>query len=222
MFSRCAGPRRAGRCPAEGGGGGGAPRRLASAALALALHGALLASLATLPAPRGAPTLPRGVAPAIILSVPVPPLRSGHRPLPGVTGARASPVPAKSIPVRAEPAPAPTRDVRSVRTAARWLSALRRTARRITSRGVPPRVAFGFPRARDFTPARRAHSWDGWDTVATHRIEELPQGGTLIVLDERCSLVIAPMPIAGCWLGRIAVSGRLFRHMRPRAAGSLP
>lgn len=227
MFWQCVGPGRTRRCPSEGRVGGGgrwryASRRLAAAALTLALHGALLGCLAMLPVARRAPPQPRGVARAIILTVRLPRLRSHHPHAPAVTGAHAGPEPANSIPVRVEPAPARTRAVGSVRPAVRWLGALRRAARRITSRGVPPRVTFGFPRAQAFAPARRAPAWHGWDAGATHRIEELPQGGTLIVLGDRCSLVIAPLPIVGCWLGRLAASGRLFSHMRARATGSLP
>lgn len=227
MFSPCVGPRRTHRCPSEGRVGGGerwrdASRRFAVAALTLALHAALLACLARLPVDRRAPAHPRGVALAIIGSVRLPRLRSPHRHAPAVTGEHAGPEPVNSTHARLEPVSAPSRDVRSVRPAVRWLSALRRAARRITSRPVPPRVTFGFPRVQAFAPARRAPVWTGWDTVATHRIVELPQGGTLIVLDERCSLVIAPLPIVGCWLGRLAASGRLFSHMRPRATGSLP
>jgi hypothetical protein len=198
------------------------PRRFAAAALALALHGAVLPILIALPVRRTAPAFPRTVSVAIVLTAGVQLLRSRHRHTPAVTGARAGHEPTKPMRARAERAPAPARNVRSVRPAVGWLSALRRVARQMTSGRAPPPVRFGLRCCGVFAPGRRPQPWDGWDYAATHRIEQLPQGGTVIALDERCSLVIAPMPIVGCWLGRIAASGHLFRHMRPRPVGSLP
>ncbi len=102
------------------------------------------------------------------------------------------------------------------------MSALRREAQALTARRAPASVRFGFPRSSAFAPAPPLHHWDGWDYAATHRIEMLPTGGTVIALNDRCSLVIAPIVIIGCWLGKIPVAGDLFKHLRVRPPGSLP
>ncbi len=102
------------------------------------------------------------------------------------------------------------------------MSALRREAQALTAPRAPASVRFGFPQSSAFASAPPRHHWDGWDDAATHRIEMLPTGGTLIALNERCSLVIAPIVIVGCWLGKIPVAGDLFKHMRVRPPGRLP
>ena len=60
----------------------------------------------------------------------------------------------------------------------------------------------------------------GWDHSATHRIEEIPTGGLLININDRCVIawVIFPMPF--CRIGKIPVRGDLFEHMQdPLAPG---
>lgn len=103
-----------------------------------------------------------------------------------------------------------------------WLGALQRAAQALSARRAPASLRFGFPRSSAFAPAPPVHHWDGWDYAATHRIEMLPTGGTLIALTDRCSLVIAPIVIVGCWLGKMPVAGDLFKHMRVRSPGRLP
>lgn len=87
--------------------------------------------------------------------------------------------------------------------------------------GLPP-VRIGFPRL----PARAPHRHRfGWDYAATHRIEELPTGGILVMLNDHCALVFAPLPFGGCALGGIKANGNLFKHMdepRKQGPGSLP
>jgi hypothetical protein len=61
----------------------------------------------------------------------------------------------------------------------------------------------------------------GWDTSRTQRLRPTPQG-LVVMLNERCALVINPLLLAGgCALGHIPVRGDLFDHMRdPRPADS--
>jgi len=58
----------------------------------------------------------------------------------------------------------------------------------------------------------------GWNHAATHRVEELPGGGLLINVNDRCAIawVIFPFPI--CRVGKIPVQGDLFQHMKDPAA----
>lgn len=54
----------------------------------------------------------------------------------------------------------------------------------------------------------------GWDHSATHRVEEIPGGGLLININERCAIawVIFPFPV--CKIGKIPPRGDLFDHMK--------
>jgi hypothetical protein len=58
----------------------------------------------------------------------------------------------------------------------------------------------------------------GWDRAHTHRFETTPQG-LLVMLNDRCGIIINPLGAAGgCALGHLPVRGDLFDHMRePRA-----
>lgn len=53
----------------------------------------------------------------------------------------------------------------------------------------------------------------GWDRSKTHQIEALPEGGTLIHLNDRCVLVLSGFLIPMCKLGKIPARGDLFEHM---------
>ena len=50
-----------------------------------------------------------------------------------------------------------------------------------------------------------------WDHAATHRVEELPTGGLLINLNDRCSIVWVIVPFAFCKIGRSEARGDLFQ-----------
>jgi hypothetical protein len=54
----------------------------------------------------------------------------------------------------------------------------------------------------------------GWSHAQTHRIEPLPEGGTLIWINERCALVLNGGLLPICKLGKIEAQGDLFEHMR--------
>ena len=53
----------------------------------------------------------------------------------------------------------------------------------------------------------------GWSHAQTHRIEPLPEGGTLVWINERCALVINGGLLPICKLGKIQARGDLFEHM---------
>jgi hypothetical protein len=60
----------------------------------------------------------------------------------------------------------------------------------------------------------------GWSHAATHRVEEIPTGGLLINLNDRCFIawVIFPFPL--CKVGKMPARGDLFQHMKdPPALG---
>ena len=58
----------------------------------------------------------------------------------------------------------------------------------------------------------------GWDRSHTQRFETTPQG-LLVMLNERCVIIINPLGVAGgCALGHIPVRGDLFDHMRDPSA----
>jgi hypothetical protein len=54
----------------------------------------------------------------------------------------------------------------------------------------------------------------GWDKTHTQRVEAMPGGGISIRLSDRCSLILAPLPLAGCSLGKIEARGDLFDGMK--------
>jgi hypothetical protein len=68
-------------------------------------------------------------------------------------------------------------------------------------------------------PAPAARQQFGWDYAQTHRIEPLQDGGLLVNLTDRCSIIVRfPMILGGCKIGRIEARADLFAHMREQAA----
>ena len=66
-------------------------------------------------------------------------------------------------------------------------------------------------------PDRERKSDFAWDRSHTHRVEGIEGGGILIHINERCVLVLFPLPFAGCGIGKIPVRGDLFDHMHEPA-----
>ncbi len=104
-----------------------------------------------------------------------------------------------------------------------WQQALQDELRAEESRSRGGKLQFGFPQQ----PAPFAAAPEfGWDYAHTHRVQVLPAGGVLIMLNDHCALVIyVILPLAGCNIGRIPANGQLFENMRdPRNArtGGLP
>ena len=118
-----------------------------------------------------------------------------------------------------------TRPIATSRTAKRpararinWLRAMRAEVRSTESRTErPPKVRIGFPGVPERVPLQHRF---GWDYAATHRIRELPTGGILVMINDHCAIVFAPLPFGGCALGKLEANGGLFKHMNePRNQG---
>lgn len=77
-------------------------------------------------------------------------------------------------------------------------------------------------RARGFTPleANRdpadtpaSHPKFGWSHASIHRIEAIPEGGTLVWINDRCALVVTVGLMPVCKIGKIEARGDLFEHL---------
>lgn len=77
-------------------------------------------------------------------------------------------------------------------------------------------------------PAEQPAKPFAWDIAKTKRWEADPAGGTRIRLNDHCELVLMPLPVGGCALGKIEPRGDLFDGMSSRNAsgdwdqGSVP
>ena len=94
-----------------------------------------------------------------------------------------------------------------------WDYELARAAREAILPNPPdgPRI-FGFPRRAAGAPVKAEEF--GWYSARTHRVESLPTGGLLIHLNDECVLVLTPLPLALCGIGKKAANGDLFKHLR--------
>lgn len=61
-----------------------------------------------------------------------------------------------------------------------------------------------------------------WDHAATHRVEELPNGGLVINVNDRCSIVWVIFPFPLCKIGKIPARGDLFQLMQDGPALGKP
>ena len=104
-----------------------------------------------------------------------------------------------------------------------WRRALRTEVQSLESRPADSsKVRIGFPKMPQ--AAARTHHF-GWDYAATHRVQALPTGGILFMINDHCAIVVAPLPFGGCALGKIKAKGDLFNHMKDsqdQGPGSLP
>ena len=62
----------------------------------------------------------------------------------------------------------------------------------------------------------------GWDHSRILRVETLAEGGILIWLNDRCAIVLMPLPVGGCGIGKAAARGDLFDHMGDAPALGAP
>jgi hypothetical protein len=93
-----------------------------------------------------------------------------------------------------------------------WAGEMSRAARDAASEGLTQKPRdFGFPHP-SATPTKPPEF--GWDYVATHRVESIPEGGLLLHLNENCVLVLFPLPFVGCGIGKKKANGDLFEHMQ--------
>lgn len=130
-----------------------------------------------------------------------PPTGRPRRPTPG----REAPSPPVARPIALPPAAAPAR------ASIDWQQAMRREVHSLDFTRRGRKVEFGFPRRRE--PTQAAPQF-GWDYARTHRVQQLPEGGLLINLNDRCAVVLYVLPIPVCRIGHIAVDGGLFDHLR--------
>jgi hypothetical protein len=93
-----------------------------------------------------------------------------------------------------------------------WHDAARRSAAREAA--APEARDFGFPKRE---PAPREKKDFGWDKTHTERVSEIPGGGILIRLSDNCALILAPLPLGGCALGKRKARGDLFDEMQAPA-----
>jgi hypothetical protein len=93
-----------------------------------------------------------------------------------------------------------------------WAGELSRAAQDASSQesAQKPRD-FGFPHP----PSAHAdeHPQFGWDYAATHRVEAIPSGGLIVHLTDNCVLVLLPLPLGACAIGKRKANGDLFKHM---------
>jgi hypothetical protein len=74
-----------------------------------------------------------------------------------------------------------------------------------------PTRDFGFP-AR--SPTLKDYPQFDWDYARTHRVEQLPEGGGLIIhLNENCFIMLNPFPFPFCSPFKHKAKGDLFKHM---------
>ena len=94
-----------------------------------------------------------------------------------------------------------------------WAGELSRVAKDAVSETLLKRPQdFGFPDS-SLAPTSKTPQF-GWDYVATHRIEAIPEGGLLLHLNDNCVLIWFPLPFAGCGIGKKKANGDLFEHMQ--------
>jgi hypothetical protein len=92
-----------------------------------------------------------------------------------------------------------------------WANELGQTAKDATAdKSAQTPKDFGFPH-RPSAPAK-APQFE-WDYAATHRVESIDGGGLLLHLDDRCVLVLFPLPLIGCGIGTKPANGELLKHM---------
>jgi hypothetical protein len=133
-------------------------------------------------------------------------------------------------PPRATPAAEPSRPARPTRAAVPAISPLTDSAASESSaispgidwyadgRDAAQRAAvepttrdFGFPKRE---PAPREKKEFAWDKTHTERVHALDGGGIGIHLSDNCELILTPLPMAGCALGRRKARGDLFDEMK--------
>ena len=111
-----------------------------------------------------------------------------------------------------EIAPPPIEGNNAIQPKPDWANELTRAATDMAAKELERKPKdFGFPHS---SPAPREKPPQfGWDYAATHRVESIPEGGIVIHLNDNCVLLLFPLPLAGCGIGRRKANGDLFQHM---------
>lgn len=192
------------------------PRRVTAAAIAAALQGVfywLILREAIEPTALQSP-IPIEVTIFEAARRPYPATAPGRRPHPAprrlIRKSEAAPPAARPItlPPALTPTPAPGATID-------WQQAMQREVRARDFAPPPGKLEFGFPRRPAAIPTAPRF---GWDDARTHRVQQLPEGGLLINLNDRCAVVLYVLPIPVCKIGHIPVDGGLFDHLRDRRA----
>lgn len=189
-----------------------APRVLVLAAVAAGHAGALLALLAlsrthVVPAAHEEPWILVMLPPTEVRPARPPALEHPLGPTPSM-------VPAQSGASR----PSQPSEVAVTSTSIDWKAEAAREADRVVERNEQrarqARALSPAPSAA-FAPAGPGAPEFGWDYAATHRVQAVGGGATVIHLGDRCALalwLVIPMGF-GCALGRVPARGDLFEHL---------
>jgi len=109
-------------------------------------------------------------------------------------------------------APPPNEENNAIHPAPDWAEELRLAAKNAVAQELAQkRHEMDFAHAYPTTPTKPPQF--AWNYAATHRIEALPQGGMLIHLGDNCVLLLLPLPLVGCGIGKHPVNGDLFEHL---------
>jgi hypothetical protein len=162
-----------------------------------------------------AAALPRAGRNPAIATAPAPaatPDTAAPPPLPPSPGARAAPTAstAPTTPPGTTAAPgAPAAPID-------WFDEQDRVASEAAARSAaPPQRGFGTPEVpRQYAPPKSDFAWSH---SHTHRVEPIEGGGIAINLTDQCVLVLIPLPLIGCALGKRSANGDLFRDMHQPA-----
>jgi hypothetical protein len=93
-----------------------------------------------------------------------------------------------------------------------WTEELRLAAKSAVARELAQkRHEMDFAHAYPTTPTKPPQF--AWNYASTHRIEALPGGGMLIHLGDNCVLLLLPLPLVGCGIGKHPANGDLFEHL---------
>jgi len=93
-----------------------------------------------------------------------------------------------------------------------WAGEMGREAARTAASQAPAYKDFGFPRLAE-SPSTQGPEF-GWNHAHTHRVEQLPGGGVVLNLSDRCVLVFAPFPFPFCGVGTKPANGDLFKDLK--------
>lgn len=112
---------------------------------------------------------------------------------------------------------APPQEARDDTPIVDWNAELDRFAKDNSgSQAAAARRDFGFPH-HSVAGAANAAVFQ-WDRARTQRVESLPEGGLLVNLNDRCVLLLAPLPFPVCRIGTKFPNGKLFEHMHDAMA----
>jgi hypothetical protein len=97
-----------------------------------------------------------------------------------------------------------------------WFNEQDRVANEAAAKSTaPPPRGFGMPEIpRDDAPPKSDFAWSH---SRTHRVEPIEGGGIAINLTDQCVLVLIPLPLVGCAIGKRPANGDLFRHLHDPA-----